>query len=214
MAHMSKPILLFDFDGVIVHSLDMWFEIAQRDHPWATREMWQEMARGNIHTAFERMSAELHGEGQKMSGAHGLIEEEIVQKLIEQRLAEGIREALADFSDFADLYIVTSGKSTVVRQFLEANKLDGHFIDIYGSDHDVCKEKKIRMIFARTQCVADDCLFITDTLGDLREAARAEVPGIAVTWGHHDKVDLRKGAPIAIVDTVEELSAVIHGHFS
>jgi phosphoglycolate phosphatase len=206
---MSKPILFFDFDGVIVHSLDMWFEIAKRDHPWATREMWQEMARGNIHTAFEAMSAELHSEKQNMGGAHGLIEEEIMKKLTEQRLTDGIAAALFECTKMADLFIVTSGKSNVVRHFLEFHGLDVHFVDIYGSDHDICKEKKIRMIFERTGCVAGECLFITDTLGDLREANRAEVPGIAVTWGHHDKVDLRKGDPIAMVDTVEELMGVI-----
>ena len=211
---MSKPILFFDFDGVVVHSLDMWLEISLKDHPWATRETWVEMARGNVHDEFEKTSAEMHEAPKKLATHHGEKETYIKEQFLKQRLAKGMEQAIPDLAKAYDLYIVTSGQSSVVQAYLESQNLAQHFLGIYGADIDRCKEKKVHMILAKTGCAAHQCLFISDTLGDLREATRAGVPGIGVSWGLHDKVDLQKGEPIAIIDTVEELAAVIHGHFS
>ena len=55
-------------------------------------------------------------------------------------------------------------------------------------------------------------LFITDALGDLKDADIAGVPTIAVTWGVHNKSFFEKEKHInliGIVDTVEELSNLI-----
>jgi phosphoglycolate phosphatase-like HAD superfamily hydrolase len=51
-------------------------------------------------------------------------------------------------------------------------------------------------------------LFITDTLGDIREAEIADVPTVAVTWGAHDRSYFKQEEHkniVAIVDSVDEL---------
>jgi phosphoglycolate phosphatase-like HAD superfamily hydrolase len=53
-----------------------------------------------------------------------------------------------------------------------------------------------------------DMIFITDTLGDIREADHEGVPTIAVTWGIHDHEYFNREPHdnlIAIVDSVSDL---------
>ena len=57
-----------------------------------------------------------------------------------------------------------------------------------------------------------DMIFITDTLGDIREAEIAGVPTIAVTWGAHDISYFTREQHtnlVKIVDTPEELESWI-----
>lgn len=55
----------------------------------------------------------------------------------------------------------------------------------------------------------NESLFITDTLGDMREAANAGLKSIGVSWGFQRRETLLKGDPHAIVDTPEELFSVL-----
>lgn len=50
-----------------------------------------------------------------------------------------------------------------------------------------------------------DAVFITDTLGDIREARECDIDSIAVTWGFHERKTLEKGNPIVIVSDPREL---------
>jgi len=50
-------------------------------------------------------------------------------------------------------------------------------------------------------------LMIGDTSHDLQMAGNAGVPALAVSYGAHDKRDLMTHAPLACVDSVEELKA-------
>jgi phosphoglycolate phosphatase len=47
---------------------------------------------------------------------------------------------------------------------------------------------------------------IGDTVHDLQMAEHAGVPAVAVSYGAHGKSDLEARAPIACVDSVDELT--------
>ncbi len=49
------------------------------------------------------------------------------------------------------------------------------------------KVEKFNMIEEKYQIKKEDMLFVTDTLGDIREADRAKIPTVAVLWGSHDE---------------------------
>ncbi len=75
------------------------------------------------------------------------------------------------------------------------------------------KVEKFTMIKDRYGVDKSDMLFITDTLGDVREAYIADVSTVVVTWGAHDASyfkrenfqNLQK-----VVNTVNELETAIH----
>jgi phosphoglycolate phosphatase-like HAD superfamily hydrolase len=56
----------------------------------------------------------------------------------------------------------------------------------------------------------EESIFVTDTLGDLKEASIAQVPTIAVTYGAQSREHFTNEPYthlVAIVDTVRELKA-------
>ena len=73
--------------------------------------------------------------------------------------------------------------------------------------------EKIKMVFAEHGTDASRCVFITDTLGDIREAEKMGVGALAVTWGFHEPERLAKGSPFRLVDTPELLPEAIADYF-
>ena len=52
-------------------------------------------------------------------------------------------------------------------------------------------------------------MFITDTIGDLREARHVHLRSIAVTWGYHPKELLEAENPFRIVSEFDEIKEII-----
>ena len=53
----------------------------------------------------------------------------------------------------------------------------------------------------------DKSTFVTDTLGDIKEANKLNIKTIAETFGFHNRQRLEKGKPYAIVDSWDELES-------
>ena len=92
-----------------------------------------------------------------------------------------------------------------MRSFFE--KLDGDMI-VHNN-----KTERINNAFEKYGVGPKDCVFITDTLGDMREAASCGIPSIGVTWGFHKKNNLEKGNPFKIAETPEELIEAVADYF-
>lgn len=132
-----------------------------------------------------------------------------IPKLMSAPPVPGIPEMLKEFSETMRLVVVTSSVTSPTEEYLRTYDLYEYFDDVYGADVHVSKHEKVKMVFEEFDTSAKDCLFITDTLGDMREAAMADVPSIGVTWGFQETPTLLKGNPIGIADNVEELKAMI-----
>jgi phosphoglycolate phosphatase len=111
------------------------------------------------------------------------------------------------------LAVVTSSINSPVQAYLEKHELSRYFDDIMGADIHKSKVRKIQMALKKYDLEPQDALFITDTLGDMREADKAAVESIGVTWGFHDADHLSRGAPMALVHSPQELLAEIPGAF-
>jgi len=96
----------------------------------------------------------------------------------------------------------------IIREYLTQQCLEVYFADILGRDVDPSKTTKLAMVCAQRGLAPAECAFITDTLGDLLEAAAAGVPTIAVTWGYHTAETLARGNPTAVVHTPDQLRDV------
>lgn len=69
------------------------------------------------------------------------------------------------------------------------------------------------MLYENYNADSANYLFVTDTLGDIREAEKCNIKSIAVAWGYHPVTTLEKGNPIAIVQTPKELVEAIRTSF-
>lgn len=197
-----KPVLIFDFDGVLIDSFDTAFRLIREMMPGQdfTKADYLECFEGNVY------------ENAKTAKYCFVIPgffEEYLKRLINIPPMDGIAELIRRLSETHVLTIVSSTRSSVIHEWLERYQLAGCFSDILGEDVSKSKVEKLNMLVEKYEMPKNRYLFITDTLGDLREAEKAGIASIAVSYGWHSEETLRKGVFIELAHTVDELSWVI-----
>ena len=205
---LRKKIVLFDFDGVIVDSFDISYQAASKIHPELTREKQKDLFNGNIYDAEGEM-------GEKnTSPANEVFFAEYVPRLFDLVPVRGMAEVIEELGEVYQLIVVSSTISSPIQGYLEKYDLARHFDWIMGGDVHKSKTVKIQMVLDQYKARPEDCVFVTDTLGDMREAAICQVSSIGVTWGFHERERLQKGNFFALIDRVEEFIPAVQSFFN
>ena len=194
---MEKKFVIFDFDGVIVDSFSLALEINRRTIPGLTLEEYSKKFEGNINETMAKYNFDT-GREQEYFKEYGSC-------LNTRKLISGIKETILSLAQKYSLVIVSSTTTEIIKKYLRCHELKGSFLDVLGNDVNYSKVHKFKMIFKKYNIEANDCVFITDTLGDIREAEEVGIPTIAVTGGFHDEKTLKKGNPIAITHNSKDL---------
>jgi phosphoglycolate phosphatase len=201
-------IVLFDFDGVIADSLDIFFEVFTN----VCAEMGYD--RLNSKEAFLRLF-EGNPIGRLLWAGFPLFRPKQLARRFRPRLEEAnarvppfpeMPETLAYIARRCPVYVVTSNVSQTIEGFLKKYQIEG-IRGIAGVEHESSKVKKIRRILK--QHPGSKAFYIGDTKGDMIEARRAGAIPVAVTWGWHSAATLREGNPEHVVDSPAELRALV-----
>jgi phosphoglycolate phosphatase len=112
------------------------------------------------------------------------------------------------------LSIVSSTTSQVIRQYLEREGIDEHFSDILGADIHTRKHIKIGMLFDKHGLAPKDCVMITDTTGDMKEASQVGVSSIGVVWGFHARETLESMQPYALAEVPADIPRLVDEYFA
>lgn len=205
---MKSKFILFDFDGVIADSFDVAFDTVKTICPAITKEDYQKRFEGNIHEVKHPES--FHSNECK----HDLDWFDIyVPKMKEKaKLFAGMEKLIFGLEKEYMLVIISSTITFPIEEFLALHNLREHFDWVMGSDVHTSKVEKIKMVFDKYSVKPEDCIFITDTLGDIREASKMNVPSIGVTWGFSTPEVLERGNPLKLVDTPDQLASAIVEH--
>jgi len=204
-----QKFILFDFDGVIVDSFEPAFEVSKKACPHLTADEYKRGFEGNINDWKGAVSK--HTEQCRTDIDFFT---EYVPKMKDIGLVPGIKDVIKQLAESNTLIIVSSTITMPIKELMDRTGLAHYFTDILGNDIHKSKVEKIKMIFQKYQTTADNCVFITDTLGDLREAEKAGVGAIAVSWGFHSHETLQRGAPMKIIDSPKNLLATIDSYFA
>jgi phosphoglycolate phosphatase len=192
--------LLFDFDGVIADTFHFCYRLHKAYRPESSVAYYKEKLEGNIYeTLKDESSLEVFTERQNnfMIGYK--------PELMKLNVIETIGDVITTLAKDYALFIVSSCDSEVIREFLTKEKLADYFQEILGCDVDFSKIRKIHMLQEKYKFESNDALFITDTLGDIREAEKCQIKSIAVSWGFHPQEKLRKWNPMTNADKPLEL---------
>ena len=199
-----KKLVLFDFDGVIVDSFEMTYRVARKTDSGRTREQQKQLFDGNVYDEMERKA------GKRITDEDDLsFYKEYVPQLMDLPPIEGISQVLGELQSIYTLIVVSSTISSPIAEYLAKYNLAHYFDEIMGGDIHRSKVAKIQMILKKHGTKPAEAIFITDTLGDMREAIKCGVLSIGVTWGFHEKERLQKGNPFVIVETPQELPKAI-----
>ena len=204
---MQKKYLLFDFDGVLVDTFSSTYAISLLSRPWLSPEEYRDLFMGNIYQEIE---------SQDKTETRPIIpqtNEEYFEKYFELSKKIGVisemRDVVKTLSTTHHLSIISSSYSYIIEEMLEREKMRHHFSEILGADVEMDKSKKIQMVFDSYGANAESSIFITDTVGDVKEARKVGVEAIAVTWGNHGIDRLATENPCAIVHSPDELLRLI-----
>jgi len=193
--------LIFDFDGVVADTFDMNWALTQEHDETATVDDFITHHDGNVfeepRIKFkpERVE-EFYSEYQKrLTPSHT------------KKAADPLRRLGAQYQ----LYVVSSNGERAIKAVLEQTGLAPLFMRIMGAETHESKVEKFKMLMKEYGVTPENALFISDTLGDIKEAHKVGLRTIAVTFGYHDRERLSLGNPFAIVDSWGEVEGIVAG---
>lgn len=205
---MMKKLFLFDFDGVLVDSLDFYVHavglcLKEIGTPIVqNKEDYLALFEGNFYEAMAGKGVDLVAFSQ---AAH-----EILPGLNYDQLTPfpGLAPVLAALHRDHVLAVISSNGSQTIKAMLEKFQYDAYFQDVFGSDFLFSKVDKISHALEKFGMEGERTFYIGDTTGDVHEAREAGVKTVAVAWGWHSREKLAAAHPDYLIDRPEELLAL------
>ena len=130
-------------------------------------------------------------------------------------LFPGVREVLRNLQDRGFLLAVATGKGrNGLNRELANTKLHHVFNVTRCADETFSKPHPLMLeeILEETMLSPAQALMVGDTEYDLEMAMNAKIPSVGVSWGVHDVARLRAFKPMAIVDSLSELTEFLDRH--
>lgn len=202
---MSKKVFIFDYDGVIVDTFDVFFEYFMKGcekegvTEIKTKKDFLRLYNGNMYESMFKMGMSK----EKILRIVYTMKAGLLKHQEKIGLFPGIKDVIKTLSKDNLLYIVTSSETDLVIKFLKIHGINEFFEDVIGSDREHNKIKKIKSIKEKHTNVS--FFYIGDTAGDIVEGRNADVSTVAVGWGWHSKNVLLDENPDFFVERSEEL---------
>jgi phosphoglycolate phosphatase len=196
---MVKAVI-FDFDGVLADTFDKTLGICRELFGDVSLDTYLDHHNGNV---YEKPLMHFTEEDQEY------YKREYLRRADASRFFPLLKE-VKKLSNQYKLFIVSSNSEMCINKYLMLTETQKYFKKVLGMETEKSKKKKFKMIFADYKFSPSECLFITDTLGDLLESREVDVRSIAVTWGYHDKKRLGIGHPDLIISNFSELLPAIN----
>jgi phosphoglycolate phosphatase len=202
-------LLIFDYDGVLFDTRKVAFNLIKKCcekflKKKITEKDFIEIYKSNFYDAMKKRGAT----------------REDIEKIKKYAMAElskkqlhvhsGAISAVKKLSKTHTLAVISSNFSNVMRKNLKKAGIADNFDFIVGAEEIEDKKKKIRNLLKQTRISKPESVFITDTIGDIKEAKKAGIKTMAVTWGFHSKKILKDAKPDFVAEKssqiVEELA--------
>jgi phosphoglycolate phosphatase len=198
---MNKKLehIIFDFDGVIADTADINWALSQEHDKGATYEDFLAHHDGNV---FEEPRIKFEPEKRH------LFHSEYRNRLTPSHLKNAILP-LKHLGALYKLHIVSSTSEESINIALEQSGLLELFSRVMGQETHFSKVEKFKMLMQGEGVTPENSIFITDTLGDIKEAHKVGIRTIGETFGFHNRERLEVGEPYAIVDSWEEIERII-----
>lgn len=196
----NKKLVIFDFDGVLVDTLIMHYKISHKINKKMSLDSFKSIFDGNIYESLKKSSD---------IKQHPKFFEIYDKQSRNLEIPEIMKNLIFELNKNYNLIIVSSTPSSLILKILNQENIENYFSDIFGADIHTDKIVKIEMALKKYGIEPNNAIFITDTLGDIKEAEKCRVKSIAVTWGFHERETLEKGNPTVIIDDPRDLLETI-----
>lgn len=198
-------LLLFDFDGVLVDSIDVYEKtvtdcLQEIGQPLTRgREEFLELFEGNFYESLVQKGVDL----QKFMDASVHILAKI--NYAEMKPFDAVRPVLRELAKNHPMVVISSNDTPTIHEALRLYDFEGIFQDVLGSDFMLSKKDKILYVIKKYNVTLQDIYYIGDTTGDIKEGKQAGVQTVGVTWGWHSKELMAAAHPDYLFDQPEDL---------
>jgi phosphoglycolate phosphatase len=189
--------IIFDFDGVIHDTYELAYEIFGKG---LTEEKFKDFLNGNF------LEIKVSDEVKVIDEKSYELQAEAFKYL---KIDKVIKKNLEKLAETHSLFIVSSNREGALNTYFQNNNLLHIFKEILGAESHLSKVEKFKYLFAKYAPKPEDCIFVTDTLGDILEANKVGLKTVAVDFGFHERERLEKGNPFKIVSSFDEVLNVI-----
>lgn len=204
----KEKVLIFDYDGTIVNSarevLRAFNEVAPKYDLKKLKSMDElgKLYRKNVFMGILDRGLEK----TKLKKFFSDWRMPYLKNCLKIKAFKGMKKVLNELAKNNKIIVISSNSMDVIRK--SARHLGLDIGEIIGGEREISKIVKINRIKARFR--GREIYYIGDTIGDMKEARKAGVRSIAVTWGFNSKKDLIKAKPDFITDKSEDLIKILH----
>lgn len=197
-------------DGVLFDSIPFARLVFIERHPGVTEEMYDEIHSGNFHEAAAKYA---HLKADASEEEEARFKQEYSVRKGQSKMFEGVWEMLTELHDAG--YVVVLNTNAYERNclpLLENSGIKDFFSLIASAEMPRDKTEKFGIIQNKYGADIKDMVFVTDALGDVKDAEKAGVSTIAVTYGVHDEAHFKRGEHpflVGVAHTVAELRELL-----
>ena len=200
-----QKLFLFDFDGVIVDSLEVYERrvklcLEKIGKPIVqNRADFLELFEDNFYEAIVKKGVDLVA---FMNASSEIPTHDDYDDMIPFAPIFPVLEKLRKDNI---LVVISSNVSRVINVVLSKYGFNGCFREVLGADFGYSKIEKILHAVNAFHMEKDKTYYIGDTSGDIKEARLAGVRTIGVTWGWHAREMFEKVKPDYLIETPDDL---------
>jgi phosphoglycolate phosphatase len=198
-------LFLFDFDGVLVDSLDVYEKtvtlcLKKINKPLTRgRQEFLELFEGNFYESLVKKGVNLD---EFMKASVDILAQINFKDI---KPISAVVPVVKNLHKKNTLIVVSSNESSSIKEALELFHYNGYFREILGSDFMLSKKEKILYAIKKYQVTPQDIYYVGDTTGDIKEGKQAGIKTVGVTWGWHSKEKMAAAKPDYLFDTPQEL---------
>ncbi len=211
MNRAGRKLILFDFDGVIVDSLDVYEDVVRRclakiGRPLVqTRQDFLALYEDNFYEGVARLGIELSAFLDALAEIRPHVD------LSRIKPYEPMALVLRKLAQRHRLMLISSNTGQTIQPLLVRMEVQDCFEAVLGADAFLNKTEKILHAQGQSGIAKERVYYVGDTTGDIREARRAGVKAVAVTWGWHGREILEAAGPDYLIESASALLDLLLG---
>jgi len=207
--------VIFDYDGVIVNSLNVVFgiyrEISRKLHKieFKTPQELADSFDGDWKNLYARLGITNESEETIASRIYA---ETITVSMASIPVIAGMPEVVQSLAQKYALGIVTNTQKAFIVDKLKESRLTDCFraiVDYQDTPKRKPEPDQIIECMRRLEAKPEEAVYIGDMDGDMIAGRRAGAKVIGVTWGWHKREKLEQHKPDIIVESPQELAGAI-----